>query len=247
MGKKKSYKKIKRGKGIEVKNYFDETTQKAIVDYQNCNDEAVKKEICEKYIYPAFSKLVENLIFVYGFHVYDESIKDLKNSCIEFLFNTINKFDPSRGTKAFSYFTIVAKNWLTIRTKNSIKSSSIFTSLEDLRTISNSNGKVEIELISDGYGVVPSIEEVIIRESMEKDIKDIVTNLRNVVETEKEKEVLDAVEIVFNNIYNLDIVNRKAILCYLREITGMPVKQLSQTLSQIRRKYRQYISNKKDE
>ena len=45
----------------------------------------------------------------------------LKSDCVSFLYETLEKFDPSKGSKAFSYFNVVAKNWLIIQSKKRVK------------------------------------------------------------------------------------------------------------------------------
>ena len=97
---------------------------------------AKRNELYVTLILPAFSKLVENLINVYGFQIQYESKADLQNECVEFLYGVIGKFDPSKGTKAFSYFNVVAKNWLIIRSKQSVRNIHVFTSLDDLESLS---------------------------------------------------------------------------------------------------------------
>ena len=61
-----------------------------------------------------------------------------------FLYETLHKFDASRGTKAFSYFNVCAKNFLIIQQKKKIKARkrniSIFDeslTLEDKKAIEN--------------------------------------------------------------------------------------------------------------
>ena len=59
--------KIRRKPGQKRNMYFTADTQAAIVKYQNAETDEEKQELYLKEIYPAFDKLVENLIFVYGF------------------------------------------------------------------------------------------------------------------------------------------------------------------------------------
>ena len=87
---------------------------------------------------PAFSKLSENLIFVYGFKSYFATFDELKADCISFLFESIKKWDPSRGTKAFSYFNVVAKNWLIFNSNKMKKQKLRHISIENREGFSNS-------------------------------------------------------------------------------------------------------------
>jgi hypothetical protein len=98
-----------------LKLYFNSDTQDAIVAFQKETSKKEKDEIYVGKILPAFEKLVENLINIHKFTGMYDTYEDLKNDCVNFLFETIIKFDASRGTNAFSYFNVVAKNWLIIK------------------------------------------------------------------------------------------------------------------------------------
>ncbi len=46
-----------------------------------------------------------------------ENIDVLKDDCKIWLTTILSKFDPTQGTKAFSYFSVVTKNWFTHKAK----------------------------------------------------------------------------------------------------------------------------------
>ena len=56
--------------------------------------------------------------------------------------------------------------------------------------------------------------------------------------TENEKIVYDAVRTLFNSVDQLDILNKKAVYLYLREITGLNTKQIVSQLNKMRRDMR---------
>src|SRR5574342_826241 len=119
-----------------VRMYFNANTQAAIVAYQKAaGPEPEKKKerdrLYVKEIMPAFEKLVENLINIHKFTSLHDTYDDLKNDCVNFLFETIGKFDSTRGTNAFSYFNVVAKNWLIIKTKQKSQRSTRTVTLDD--------------------------------------------------------------------------------------------------------------------
>ena len=87
-----------------VKMYFNSDTQDAIVEFQISQDKKTRDKIYVTEIMPAFEKLVENLINIHKFAGLYDSYSDLKNDCVNFLFETIGKFDATRGSNAFSYF-----------------------------------------------------------------------------------------------------------------------------------------------
>jgi hypothetical protein len=75
--------KIKRRRRGKSNMYFTAETQEAIQEYQNSEDHKKNEEIYNKQIKPAFDKLVENLIYVYGFQNANVPVFHLKNDCIQ--------------------------------------------------------------------------------------------------------------------------------------------------------------------
>jgi hypothetical protein len=238
-------KKISRRKPGEksFRNYFDDDTQAAIVRYQKAliempdgtfvpNHEE-RNTIYVMEILPAFSTLIENLINVYGYHVLYETRDDLKNECLEFLYGVINKFRAEKGSKAFSYFNVVAKNWLTIRSKQNAKVVQNYVSMDNREALS----KHDLDLIED-HNVVPSIEDVLTNEDLSKNLKGLVTTLKDKAKTENEKSCLDAIGILIENIDDIDLLSKRAVMLYIREITGLSSKQLSIVLSSLKKQYR---------
>ena len=146
----KGKKKIRRKPGTPRNMYFTKETGESIVKY--CNEECAekKKSIYEKEILPAFDKLAENLIFVYRFKSPYMTSEELKVDCVSFMFETLHKWDPSRGTKAFSYFNVVAKNWFIINTRKHLKRRNRHVSIDDPHGMS-----VSQKVIFEDYDYVP--------------------------------------------------------------------------------------------
>ena len=147
--------------------YFHQGTHDAIVMYQGEEDEDTKKKIYVEDILPAFNKLVENLIFMHGFAKVHGSYEDLKSDCVSFLYETIHKWDPERGTKAFSYFNVVAKNWLIIQSKKTTKNNRRNVSMDDSTSLSSS----DLSII-ENFKIAPAQDTIILqRESKENMFK----------------------------------------------------------------------------
>jgi hypothetical protein len=64
---KKKKRVIRRGTGNPANMYFNADTQAAICEYQDSEDQKEKDKLYIERILPAFDKLVQNLIFIYGF------------------------------------------------------------------------------------------------------------------------------------------------------------------------------------
>lgn len=232
--KTKGKKKIRRkGPGGVSKNYFTEETQDAIIQYQNMKEGSEKDKLYINKILPAFDSLVENLINVYGFKALYDSKEDLKEECLEFLFTVVNKFDASKGSKAFSYFNVVAKNWLTIKSKQDSKRMKSNISLDDQDSMSMTDFQVIEE-----YNMLPSNDEVISKQEMINILHSILHALQEKVKTDNEKLVLDAIYEIVNNLDDIEILTKRAVLLYIRNLTGLSSKKLSVCLSNLKKHYK---------
>lgn len=230
---KKLIKRKPKGGASPQDFYFNAGTQQAIVDYKAELLPAKRNELYVDLILPAFSKLVENLINVYGFQIQYETKTDLQNECVEFLYGVIGKFDASKGTKAFSYFNVVAKNWLIIRSKQSVRNIHVFTSLDDLESLSQH----DLETI-ENHSIALSPEDVMINTVNSNWLKEVLGIITSLATTDNEIECLKGINMLFENIHELDFLNKRAIMLYLREITSLNPKNLSVVLSTMKRHYK---------
>ena len=232
--KKKNRKKIKRkGDQPTLVNYFTDKTQEQIVVYQQEADTEKKKKIYVKEILPAFDSLVENLINVYGFSVMYESKQDLKHECLQFLYTAVDKFNAEKGSKAFSYFNVVAKNWLTIKSKQNIKRVQSYVSIDDRDNLS----KEDIEQI-ETQQYHPGFEELYTMVNTHDYLVKLVAAIEDKTKTDNEKMVVNAIKVLINNLEDVDLLSKRAILLYVRELTTLSSKQLSIVLSSLKRHYR---------
>ncbi len=230
---KKLIKRKPKGGASPQDFYFNAGTQQAIVDYKAELLPSKRNELYVDLILPAFSKLVENLINVYGFQIQYETKTDLQNECVEFLYGVIGKFDASKGTKAFSYFNVVAKNWLIIRSKQSVRNIHVFTSLDDLESLSQH----DLETI-ENHSIALSPEDVMINTVNSNWLKEVLAIITSLATTDNEIECLKGINLLFENIHELDFLNKRAIMLYLREITSLNPKNLSVVLSTMKRHYK---------
>ena len=230
-------KKISRRKPGDTsprKNYFDENTQAAIVKFQLEEQQSGRDTIYTQEISPAFNTLVENLINVYKFQVVHETKEDLRNECVEFLFTVIRKYDPTRASKAFSYFNVVAKNWLTIRSKQNARAIQSFISIDNKETFSTH----ELEII-ENYRVIPSCDEVVTHDEFKNNFKDLLGLLKEQTKTDNESVCVEAITVLLESVEDIDLINKRAVMAYMREITKLSSKQLSVVLSGLKKSYRE--------
>jgi hypothetical protein len=209
--------------------YFTQVHEDAIVEFSSTDDYDIREVLYTKTIQPVFSQMVDKIVFTYRFTSLPD-IDDLRDDCKVYLATILSKFDPNKGSKAFSYFSVITKNWFIHKVKKNKK-------------------KMEREVSLDIAELDPEIHFIDKSESYQaKTIrKERIEQLKKEMETwqvdfskEKEKKVYDAVMILFDSVDDIEIFNKKAIYLYLREITGMNTKQIVSQLNKMRKRYREF-------
>ena len=186
-----------------------------------------KKRIFVEEIQHSFAKLIENIIFVYKFHSLGD-IDILKNDCLSFLFETLYKFDATKGHKAFSYFNVIAKNWFIQRVKIHKKKSKSDVYFD--KVLLNKLESTDDKFVHNDEEMFINVEYLIL-------LKEEIKKWRTKFDKKQEKMVLEAIILLLNNPDLINIFNKKGIYLYIREITGLNTKQVVTNLSKIRKKY----------
>ena len=209
--------------------YFTEITEKAIVDYCNTDSLSKRSELYIQHIQPAFDELVNKIVYTYKFTSL-ENIEYHKDDCKIWLTTILGKFDPSQGKKAFSYFSVVTKNWFTHKAKKQTK--------KNRREVNYDEMVREVEAISSGSdaNLLNEIEEKEFWASLLTEIN----SWQNLKLKPNEQKVLDAVVTLMENIDQIEIFNKKAVYLYMREITGLNTKQIVSALNKMRERYRTF-------
>lgn len=215
--------KKKRTKNL----YFTKVHEDAIVKYAKTNDRQMRSMLYIEYIQPAFDQMVDKIVYTYRFTTLP-NIDYLKDDCKVWLTTILNKYDPDKGAKAFSYFSVVTKNWFIHKVKKTQKRNQTEVFLEDM--LENSGEELESE--------EPSYEAT--REDLEfwNSLNGEINTWDSFMLKENEKKVLMAVRIVLDSADEIEIFNKKAIYLYLREITGLNTKQVVNNLKKLRKRYK---------
>ena len=192
--------KRKRRRKKKGKNYyFHEGTEKAIIRYNNSDDPILKNKIYNEHIRAAFDKLAENIIHTFKFYYFDVSSEEVKHEVISFLVMNMHKFKEGKG-KAFSYFSIVAKNYLILNNNKNYKMGKIHSEMKVLDYKRNLMGE---------QGTKDSAEKSVLFVDELQRFWD--TNLTNIFRRDKDIRVADAVLHIFRIKYNIENLNKKAL------------------------------------
>ena len=217
----------KQKKKARRKNYyFTSDHEEAILRYTHTNCQRERTELYVEYIQPAFNEMVDKIVFTYKFTNLP-NCDSLREECKIWLMTILDKYDPNKGSKAFSYFSVITKNWFIHKVKRQQK--------RNKREIDydNISKAYEEEFLSTSESYITHREEEEFWKSFYKELNSWDTSQMK----ENDLKVYQAINILFESKEEIDIFNKKAIYLYLREITGLNTKQIVNSLKKFRKKY----------
>ena len=204
--------------------YFNQTTENAIIRYNNTDNAALKNRIYNDHIAYPFDKLAENIIHTFKFYYFDVPSEQVKHEVVSFLVMNMHKFQEGKG-KAFSYFSIVAKNYLILHNNKNYKNYKIHDKMEvlDYRdSINDSRDRLEIAEFNQEY--------------VEQMLNYWENNLTNIFRRQKDILVADAVLEMFRRRENIENFNKKALYILIREMTGSKTQHITRIVN-VMKKY----------
>jgi DNA-directed RNA polymerase specialized sigma subunit len=208
--------------------YFTKEHENAILEYASILDHKRKNVLYETLIQPSFDEMVDKIVYTYKFNILP-NIDDLKHECKTWLTTILDKYDVSKGSKAFSYFSVITKNWFIHKVKKNNNRKEVY--LEDLLV----DPKMEDEFAYDeNYGKRRESEEFwecFYDEMQDWNFDELKPN---------EEKVYKAIQILFSDMDNIEIFNKKAVYLYMREITGLNTKQIVSSLKKFRGNYNEF-------
>ena len=218
----------RRGRKRTKKQYFTSDTDAAIKEYLASSNQDERNHIFKTRIWYAFYKLAENLIHTFKFYYTEvDDLEDLKHEVICFLLEKLDYFKPEKGTKAFSYFSIVGKNYLILYKNNNYK---------------KKKATAEVMAADEDEGVLHQLG----RDERKKDIKDFIDYLTEYIDKhmftmfkkEHDRKVCDAINVLFKRRENLEIFNKKALYIYIREMTGVETPVITKVTKVLKKLYK---------
>ena len=206
--------------------YFTSEHEEAIIRYSRSNCLKERTELYVNYIQPAFNEMVDKIVFTYKFTNLP-NCDSLRDECKIWLMTILDKYDPNKGSKAFSYFSVITKNWFIHKVKRQQK--------RNKREIDydNISKAYEEEFLSTNESYVTIREE----DEFWKSFYDELQSWDVSQMKENDLKVYKAINILFESKEDIDIFNKKAIYLYLREITGLNTKQIVNSLKKFRKRY----------
>ena len=212
--------------------YFTQEHEDAIVKYALTKDRAIRTELYVTLLQPAFDEMVDKIVFTYNFTTLP-NIDELRDECKVWLTTILDKYDPNRGSKAFSYFSVITKNWFIHKVKQTSRRAKREV---DFETVAK---EVDEKLVDNRNVYVEKRERKEFWDNLWLEIE----SWRPEMMKDNEKKVYEAIRILLTSVDDIEIYNKKAIYLYLRELTDLNTKQVVNQLNKMRKKYKIFKKN----
>jgi hypothetical protein len=215
--------------GRKRKNYyFTDITEKAIIRYNNEERPAMRNRIYNDHIKDAFDKLCENIIHTFKFYYFDVSSEEVKNEVVSFLVMNMHKYTAGKG-KAFSYFSIVAKNYLILHNNNNYKKMKTHDKID----VMDWDRSIQTEISQQNTNQEFS-------EFVQQMLEYWDNNINVIFRRQKDVRVADAVLHIFRIKGSIELFNKKALYILIREMTQSNTQHITRVIN-VMKKYQKGI------
>ena len=208
-------------KKTDPMNYWAQTEENLILEYRHAGHQR-KNEIAKHFI-PKFKYMIDGLVARNCWRKINQYDKD---DTLSWIFTIIDKFDPNKGNKAFSYFTRCVRNKLfkINKTKHMIQWHGV---------TNTSNHRATLQLAE--YWKQAHTDSILLVEEMEAINFIVIMTIKDIEKynNNKANKISKALLEHIFNIKPFPALNKKAIYYGIRDNSNLTTKQLYET----KRKY----------
>lgn len=214
--------------------YFTADTESAIIAYNKSIDPLERELLFRSKIHGPLDKLAENVINRFKFPYMEGTFDEIKSEVVSFLVLNLHKFTENKG-KAFSYLSVIAKNYLILHNSNSYKEDKRFLYLSDYAEDAFPNEEVLlVEQDSVLAGAMDTTGEVDNKEFLILLSDYLELNINRLFKKQRDREIAYAVVSLLDNADRIEIFNKKALYMMIREITNYKTSHITKVINKLR-------------
>lgn len=234
----------KRKKAVS-KMYFTQDTENAIIAYNKESDINIREQIYKDKIEFPFQKLVENVFNRFGFTYFETGPHDVQKEALAHLVSNLGKYDPNRPSKvykkkkskAFAYFSVIAKNWFILLNNNNYKKFQSHVEISEER----GENTVQLQHIDKHHAQVETDEFMYLA------IKFWEENINKIFNKQRDLNIANAVVELLRNSQRIDAFNKKALYLYIRDMSDCKTQQITKVINRMKQYhkniYRMYLND----
>ena len=221
---KKEIKKIVKKKKRKV--YFGQEVQDAVVDYNTSNSDIERNVIYGTRIHKAFDKLAENIINTFKFTYFDYGFEDIKHEVVAFMVVNMHKYDHTKGSKAFSYFSVVAKNYLILHNNNNYKKYKSHDKMDALDKHRSKDSNYESDFVTLTNEIIEYFD----------------SNMGSIFKKDRDLKIGYAIIDLMRRREDIENFNKKAIYILIREMTDVETAHITSVVNVFKKHYKKLLN-----
>jgi hypothetical protein len=217
------------------KIYFTLETEQAIIEYNKTESPYIRNKIYSEHIKYPFEKLAENILNTFKFSYFDIPKSDVQAEVVSTLIEKIHMFQEGKG-KAFSYFSIIAKNHLILRNNSNYKRWKNTALISEMPENWNPENDFYQTEMGDEYMEFRNL----MLEYWDKNLTSIFTKKRDI-------QIADAVLELFRRSQYIENFNKKHLYLLIREMTDCKTHYITKVVNEMKKHQiellNQYLDN----
>jgi hypothetical protein len=217
------------------KQYFTKDTEDAIIEYNLTDDQRIKDKVYRDRIKPAFDKLAEIVYNKWKFTYFDDDPQDVMSEVVTFMIEKIHMYKNGKG-KAFSYFTIVARNYLILNNNANYKRYKDTSILSAMPESFDTENNWKEEDTNNEY-----------RLFNKRMLAYWDEHLENYFPKKRDMQIADAILELFRRADYIENFNKKSLYLLIREMTGHPTHYITKVVTKMREKQMELYNQFMDE
>ena len=214
------------------KVYFGLEVQDAIVRYNLSENDNERNQVYQEEIHRAFDKLAENIINTFKFSYFDYGFIQIKNEVVSFMVMNIHKYDHTKGSKAFSYFSVVAKNYLILHNNANYKRYKTHDQI-DTMTVKN----------MDNSSLVSKNDTTYYNNFIEELVTYFEHYIPRVFSKKRDIDIAFSIVELMKNREDIEYFNKKSLYILIREMTDVNTSHITSVVNVLKKHYKK-LANK---
>ena len=219
----------KRRKKSKV--YFGTPAQEAIVEYNKCRDPKKRSKIYEERIKYPFEKLAENVLNTFKFTYFDVPKIDVQTEVVSVMVEKMHMFKEGKG-RAFSYFTIIAKNHLILKNNGNYKRWKQNSLLSDMPETWNPENDFYKDQLDNEYS-----------EFKKMMLSYWDKNLNSVFNKKRDLQIADSILELFRRSEHIENFNKKHLYILIREMTDCKTHYITKVVNVMKKHQKKLLND----
>ena len=224
--------------------YFGPDEEECVIKFlflTGSTEEAERNLIFNECLKAPLDKMIESIIRKYKLYRKRETFEELHSDTVSFLITKVHKFDATKGTKAYSYFGTIVKNYilgLLIKDEKHMKQTS---SYEDISEKLEERDDLTYVIDGDSFSMDEFIKNL--SNGIREELNDTTQPLKKRL-NENERKVGEALiailedwEMAFESMNGGSKYNKNSVLETMRNYTNLSTKDIRLAMKRYKELY----------